>query len=120
MARGSIRKRGERSWQTVYDAPGAPTARASNAARGATVSLTGTGSPVDDDDDASYSWTQRSGTTVSLKNAVTPSLSYTSGLAGSSVKFTAPSTAGTLIFRLTVTDHGTSISSWDELAVKVQ
>ena len=88
--------------------------------RGATVSLTGTGSPVDDDDDASYSWTQRSGTTVSLKNAVTPSLPYTSGLAGGSAKFTAPSTAGTLIFRLTVTDQGTSISSWDELAVTVQ
>ena len=43
MARGSIHKRGERSWQIVYDAPGAPTASASNAARGATVSLTGFG-----------------------------------------------------------------------------
>ena len=57
---------------------------------------------------------------MSLKNAVTPSLPYTSGFAGNSAKFTAPPTAGTLMFRLTVTDHGTSISSWDELAVKVQ
>ena len=45
---------------------------------------------------------------------------YTSRLAGSSAKFTAPSTAGTLIFRLTVTDQGTNISSWDELSVTVQ
>ena len=89
-------------------------------ARGATVSLAGTGSPVDDDDDASYSWTQRYGTTVSLKNSTTPSLPYSSGLSGNAAKFTAPSTAGTLIFRLTVTDAGTNISSWDELAVTVQ
>ena len=88
-------------------------------ARGATVSLRGTGAPVDDDDDASYSWTQQSGTTVSLKNSITGS-AYTSGLAGSSAKFTAPSTAGTLVFRLTVTDQGTNISSWDELSVTVQ
>ena len=86
---------------------------------GATVSLFGTGSPVNDDDDATYNWTQQSGTTVSLKNAVTPSLPYTSGLGGNAAKFTAPSTAGALVFRLTVTDHGTGLSSWDELAVTV-
>ena len=87
---------------------------------GATVSLFGTGSPVNDDDDATYNWTQQSGTTVSLKNAVTPSLPYTSGLGGNAAKFTAPSTAGKLIFRLTVTDAGTGLSSWDELAITVQ
>ena len=47
---------------------------------GASVSLTGYGSPVDDDDDASYNWTQQSGTTVNLTAAVT-GLPYTSGLA---------------------------------------
>ena len=85
---------------------------------GASVSLTGSGSPVDDDDDASYNWTQQSGTTVNLKAAVT-GLPYTSGLSGNAAGFTAPSTAGTLIFRLTVTDHGTGISSWDELVITV-
>ena len=87
---------------------------------GATVSLFGTGTPVNDDDDASYSWIQRDVTTVSLKNYTTPSLPYTSGLSGNAAKFTAPSTAGILIFRLTVTDAGTGISSWDELAIEVQ
>ena len=107
---------------TTTPTPGGPTiptggpsvnagSKQTTVARGATVSLAGTGSPVDDDDDASYSWTQEHGTTVSLKNAVKPSLPYTSGLAGNSAKFTAPSTAGTLIFRLTVTDAGTGISS---------
>ena len=86
---------------------------------GATVSLFGTGSPVDDDDDMDYSWTQQSGTTVSLRNTTTGVL-YTSGLSGNAARFTAPSTAGTLIFRLTVTDRGTGISSWDELAITVQ
>ena len=88
-------------------------------ARGASVSLTGTGSPANDDDDASYSWTQRDSNTVSLKNSIT-NLPYTSGLHGSSAKFTAPSTTGTLIFRLTVTDAGTGLSSWDELVIIVQ
>ena len=86
---------------------------------GASVSLFGTGSPVDDDDDASYSWTQQSGTTVSLRAAST-GLLYSAGLSSNAARFTAPSTAGTLIFRLTVTDHGTGISSWDELVITVQ
>ena len=85
---------------------------------GATVSLFGTGSPVDDDDDASYSWTQQSGTTVSLKNSAGTG-TYIPGLPANSARFTAPSTAGKLIFRLTVTDHGTGISSWDELVITV-
>ena len=85
---------------------------------GASVSLTGYGSPVDDDDDASYNWTQQSGTPVNLTAAVT-GLPYTSGLDGSSANFTAPPIAGNLIFRLTVTDHGTGISSWDELVITV-
>ncbi len=78
-----------------------------NVATGATVSLTGTGSPVDPDDDASYSWTQVSGTTVTLSPSA------------NSANFTAPSTTGTLVFRLTVTDHGTGLSSWDEMTVTV-
>ena len=88
-------------------------------AAGASVSLFGTGSPVDDDDDASYSWTQQSGTTVSLRAAST-GLPYSAGLSSNSAIFTAPSTAGTLVFRLTVTDHGTGISSWDEVVITVQ
>ena len=88
-------------------------------ARGATVSLLGSGSPVNDDDDASYNWTQQCGATVSLKNSAGTG-PYIPGLPANSAKFTAPSTAGTLIFRLTVTDQGTNISSWDELAVTVQ
>ena len=85
---------------------------------GATVSLIGTGSPVNDDDDASYSWTQQGTTTVNLTYST--GIPYSSGLAGNSASFTAPSTAGTLVFRLTVTDHGTGISSWDELVITVQ
>ena len=103
--------------------PGGPSVNAYSdqaVTTGASVSLTGTGSPVDDDDDASYSWTQQSGTTVSLKNSVTPSLPYSSGLGGNAAKFTAPSTSADLIFRLTVTDAGTGISSWDELAITVR
>ena len=102
--------------------PGGPSVNAGTdqtVATGATVSLFGTGSPVDDDDDATYSWTQQSGTTVSLKNAHSD-VPYTSGIGSNAAKFTAPSTAGTLIFRLTVRDHGTNISSWDELAIIVQ
>ena len=101
--------------------PGGPSVNAYSdqaVTTGASVSLTGSGSPVDDDDDASYNWTQQSGTPVNLTDAVT-GRPYTSGLAGSSADFTAPPTAGTLIFRLTVTDHGTGISSWDELLITV-
>ncbi len=83
------------------------------------VFLSGTGFPVNDDDDIDYNWTQQSGTTVSLKNPHTGRL-YTAGLSGDATSFTAPSTAGTLVFRLTVTDHGTGISSWDELVITVQ
>ncbi len=84
---------------------------------GGTVSLIGTGSPVNDDDDVSYSWTQQDTTTVNLTYST--GIPYSSGLAGNSARFTAPSTAGTLVFRLTVTDHGTGISSWDEVTITV-
>ena len=66
--------------------PGGPSVNAYSdqaVTTGASVSLTGYGSPVDDDDDATYNWTQQSVTTVSLKNSIT-NLAYTSGLAGSS------------------------------------
>ncbi len=89
-----------------------------NVATGATMSLFGAGSPVDPDDDASYSWTQVSGTTVSL-TAYSSSLPYTSGLGGNAAKFIAPSTTGTLVFRLTVTDHGTGLSAADDVTITV-
>ncbi len=117
---------------TVTTAPTTPTAggptipaggpsvnagRDQTVSTGATVSLIGTGSPVNDDDDASYSWTQQGTTTVNLTYST--GIPYSSGLAGNSARFTAPSTTGTLVFRLTVTDHGTGISSWDELVITV-
>ena len=37
MARGYIRKRGDRSWQIVYDVPRAPTAGAASASRPSTA-----------------------------------------------------------------------------------
>ena len=59
---------------------------------GSSVRLSGSAS--DPDDDAlTYSWTQASGTTVSL-----------SGSNGELATFTAPSTTGTLVFKLTVSD----------------
>ena len=100
--------------------PGGPSVNAGSdqtVSTGATVSLIGTGSPVNDDDDASYSWTQQGTTTVNLTYST--GIPYSSGLAGNSARFTAPSTAGTLVFRLTVTDHGTGICSWDELVITV-
>jgi len=59
------------------------------------VSLTGASSSDADGTIASYAWTQTAGSTVSLAAAssVTPG-------------FTAPSSAGALSFRLTVTDNG--------------
>ncbi len=59
---------------------------------GAAVSLTGTGSDADGTI-ASYAWTQTSGPGVTLSNANTATLS-----------FTAPSSAASLGFSLTVTD----------------
>ena len=78
---------------------GGPSVSAGNdrtVATGAAVFLSGTGFPVNDDDDIDYNWTQQSGTTVSLKNPHTGRL-YTAGLSGDATSFTAPSTAGTLV-----------------------
>ncbi len=73
---------------------------------GSSVSLSGTGFPADPDEDVTYSWTQVSGTTVSLRTSA------------NSASFTAPSSPGTLVFRLTVTDIR-GVSASDDVTVKV-
>ena len=73
---------------------------------GGSVSLFGTGSPHDPDEDVSYLWTQVSGATVTLSASA------------NSATFTAPATAGMLVFRLTVTDvRGASTS--DDVTITV-
>ncbi len=107
---------------TTAVVPGGPRVNAwldQTVAPGVAVKLFGTGSPADDDDDVDYSWTQQSGTAVSLKN-VHRDVPYTPGLSSNAARFTAPSTTGTLVFRLTVKDRGTGLSSWDEMTVTVR
>ena len=90
----------------------APTARAGyNQAvnTGAAVTLDGSGSSDPDSGDTlSYAWTQVSGTRVTL-----------SGSASSRASFTAPATAGSLAFRLTVTDSHAA-SDTDDVTITVQ
>jgi hypothetical protein len=75
---------------------------------GARVTLAGSGSDPDTGDTLTYRWTQVSGTTVSL-----------SSTSVARPTFTAPSSAGTLTFRLTVTDnHGGS--NTDDVTVSVR
>ena len=80
------------------------------------VQLDGTGSTypgIDEENGeniATYAWVQTSGTSVTLNdaNTVTPT-------------FTAPGTADTLIFRLTITgDAGAPSTSFDEVTITVQ
>ncbi len=74
----------------------APTAQAGadrTADPGATVTLSGSGTDSDGTIQG-YAWSQVSGTSVTLQNANTAQAS-----------FTAPDTAGPLVFRLTVTDN---------------
>ena len=89
----------------------APTAIAGadrGVARGATVTLFGSGSDPDGDT-LTYAWTQSSGTPVGLTNTTI-----------SRPSFTAPSSAGKLEFRLTVTDeHGASHSDDVTITVRV-
>ena len=82
-----------------------------------TVSLFGTGSPSDDDDDVTYSWIRVSGPVVALKAATTGG-TYRAGLGGNAAKFVAPSSSGTLVFRLTVTDTAGRSSS-DDVTITV-
>ena len=84
---------------------------------GATVSLFGTGSPSDDDDDVTYSWVRVSGPVVVLKVANTGG-PYRAGLGGNAAKFVAPSSSGILVFRLTVTDTAGRSSS-DDVTITV-
>jgi hypothetical protein len=79
---------------TPLNAP--PTANAGNdqnAGTSTVVTLDGSGSSDSDGTVTGYAWTQLSGTSVSLSNA-----------AVAKPTFTAPATASTLVFRLTVTD----------------
>ncbi len=68
--------------------------------QGSLVTLVGTGSSSNGGTIVSYSWTQTSGTPVSLTgaNTVTPT-------------FTAPTVATSLVFSLTVTDSTGAVSS---------
>ena len=87
----------------------APTANAGydqTVRTGRSVQLFGTGSPHDPDEDATYHWSQVSGTTVTLSPSA------------NSATFTAPATPGELVFRLTVTDER-SVSASDDVTITV-
>ena len=78
------------------NAPIAPSADAGddqNVAPSVTVTLDGTDSSDPDGSIASYSWTRISGPSVALSGANT-----------STPSFTAPTTSGTIVFQLTITD----------------
>ena len=88
--------------------PEADAGRNQSVSTGARVTLDGSDSSDPDGDDLTYRWTQQSGTTVSLSSARV-----------ASPTFTAPSEAGGLSFRLTVTDeHGASDSDDVTIAVR--
>lgn len=73
------------------------------------VQLDGSGSSDPDGTIASYSWTQISGTTVTLSSSSV-----------AMPTFTAPSSAGTLVFGLTVTDNSGATSTQDQVTITVQ
>ncbi len=73
----------------------------------ALVTLTSAASADADGTIASRSWTQISGTSVTLSNATAPSPT-----------FSAPATSGTLVFRLTVTDNA-GATSQDDVTITV-
>ena len=77
---------------------------------GESVTLTGSATdPDDNDDDLTYSWTQTSGTDVTL-----------SGATAADPTFTAPDTAAVLVFELTVTDDsGDSATNTDTDTVTI-
>ncbi len=88
------------------------------ASLGASVYVHGTGSPVDDDDDATYSWTQIDGTRVSMMKSAR---AYVPNSPGSdSFTFVAPLSSATLEFQLTVKDLGTGLSASDTMTVTVR
>ncbi|MYF71276.1 MAG: hypothetical protein F4181_15555, partial [Proteobacteria bacterium] len=73
----------------------------------ATVTLNGSGSSDADGDSLTYAWSQTSGTAVTLSSATV-----------ASPTFTAPSTAGSLVFSLKVND-GTEDSDLETVTVEV-
>lgn len=79
---------------TVNAAPVADAGPDQTVGTGAQVSLNGTASSDGDGTIVAYAWMQTSGTPVALSNADTATPS-----------FTAPATADTLVFQLTVTDN---------------
>lgn len=89
---------------------GVPTANAGpdqSVNTGATVTLNGAGSTDPQSDPLTYAWTQTSGTAVTLSSAT-----------AASPTFTAPATASTLVFSLTVSD-GTNTSAADAVTITV-
>ena len=78
-------------------------------ASGATVTLNGAGSSDSDDGIASYTWSQASGTTVSLQNANSPSATFSAPEATTSTELT---------FQLMVTD-GLGQTSTDSCKITV-
>lgn len=75
---------------------------------GATVVLNGAGSYDSDGTISSYSWAQTAGTAVTLTNATSANPS-----------FTAPASASTLTFSLTVTDNDGATSTADTVSIAV-
>jgi uncharacterized protein YkwD len=93
--------------EPVNQAPNANAGSNRNVETGDTVQISGSGS---DNDGAitSWNWTQTSGQQVSLQNANT-----------SSVRFTAPNSAGTIQLSLTVTDNDGATDS-DNVSITVE
>lgn len=78
----------------VNQAPIANAGQNQTVSTSSVVTLNGSGSSDSDGSITGYSWTQVSGTAVTLSNASAPQPT-----------FTAPATAGSLVFSLTVTDN---------------
>lgn len=91
---------------------------------GTWISVSGSGSPLDDDDDVAFAWAQTGGTTVAMKKPAYAgsNVAYVPNSSGSDTfRFQAPSTRGTVLtFTLTVTDGGTSRTASDSMTVTVR
>ena len=91
----------------VSNAPAANAGADQTVDTGATVTLQGSGSDPNTGDTLTYRWTQVSGTTVALSSAT-----------AARPTFTGPSSAASLVFRLTVSDS--ALSDNDEVTITVQ
>ena len=100
----------EVSLENVNEAPSADAGEDQSVAMGAAVTLSGSGSDPDAGDTLSYSWSQTSGSTVTLSGGDTATASFTapSGLTADAV----------LVFTLTVTDAG-GLAATDTVTVTV-